>query len=488
MKKVIVVGAGIPGLAAAIRLQKAGYQVSVYEKNSLPGGKTASVQKQDYSFILGPSFITLPQTIEGLFADAGKNMADYITLTPLAPMFKGVTGQKEYPFFSDLAQLNPVLQNLSPKAFKGFMAYLGHTHQRYSQIKDKLLFKTFARPRDFYRFSTLKAAVPTLFFSNARGRLQRYIPDPQLVNMLSFYSLFESHNQLNGPSYFSFFPMLAFCYGLWDIKGGNAALVKALEKLFIDLGGKVFYHSPVEKILIENQRAYGIQLGDQLALSDFVICNVDFSYAMKHLIQTPSVRGPYTSEKLESMAYSPSCLIFSFDASHQNSQQAAHQFFISEAFEKNLEQLASGEMMEDPSFHLFIHQGKHSGAATTLEITMPVSNLSVSKYGWEEETVAQYRKKILTTLSKTKGFENITSQITNQRVFTPLDFQSTSNAYSGACFGLMTTLSQSMHLRPQSKSPHCEGLYFLGNSIHPGPGLPFLLEGARLAAQDIISS
>ena len=117
---------------------------------------------------------------------------------------------------------------------------------------------------------------------------------------------------------------------------------------------------------------------------------------------------------------------------------------------------------------------------------MPVSNLDTAKYTWNDDTIAYYRTFILNTLKTIKGFENIENEIVTERCFTPLDFESKFNAYNGAVFGLLPSMRQSSHLRPQSKAKNCDNLYFTGSSVHPGAGVPIVLLSAKIAAQELI--
>ncbi len=485
MKKVIIVGAGISALAVAIPLQKAGYQVNIYEKTPLPGGKIGALKNEQFAFDFASPFITMPQKIENLFILAGKKMEDYLHLEPLEPLFFSHKEGKSYSFSSNMASLTPTLNKLSPSNSQGFFAYLGQMQKRFSQGEKPFLFKNFTHWKDLFHFSTLKEVVKMGRGVSSKRALQKFMPHSFVPDLLSFYNLFESKEK-SAPSYFTFFPMLAFSYGIWTVKGGTFQLIMALEKLFVELGGNIHYSQGVDKILIENQKAYGVQIGNQLALADYVISNVDFPFGMKHLIKDPQVKGKYTDEKVDSMVYSPSALLFTFETDIPFSHSCMNHYYISKNFDENLEQLAQGTLLKDPSFHLTFSTNQVD-EKSLIKILIPLSNLTTAKYGWEEETINYYKNKVLSSLKNIKDFENLSHHIISEKAYTPLDFQNTYNAYAGALFGLLPTFPQSGFFRPKSKAEHCQGLYFVGSSVHPGPGLPFLLEGATMVVKDILN-
>lgn len=495
MKKAIVIGASIPGLACAIRLQKAGYQVHIFEKNSFPGGKVQGFEKDGYHFQMGPTFLSMPQMVEDLFNFAGKEIDEYISLSPLEPLYSAHfnhSPQKSYPVSAALYRLAPLAEKIAPDEIKHFFSYLGDAQLGFNRSKKAFISKTFNRRRDFYNVATLKQALIIKTFTTSRKYLKAFVKNPTLADLFSFYSLFENPTALNGPSYFSFWPATALTYGLWHIKRGMGALAQALEKLFTTLGGKVDYNSPVDKILIENQMAYGVQVADQLALSDFVVCAADFPYAIKRLVRNPHVKGRYSDDKINQMEYGPSALLFCFGTNKTYPIKGAHHYFLSRDMDRNILQVNQGMMPEDPSFYLHLPTREDPDLAPegcdSLRVLIPLSNLSVSKYGWEEERIREYRKKVLNVIGKIPGFENIKNEIVVEKVFTPLDFQSLYNAYNGACFGLSSRLNQSLYKAPQVKYKLCEKLFFVGSSLHPGAGIPFVLEGARIAADEILAT
>lgn len=167
-----------------------------------------------------------------------------------------------------------------------------------------------------------------------------------------------------------------------------------------------------------------------------------------------------------------------------------HNFVFGKDFSKNMTAIFSGEKVTDASFYVYIASKMDASLAPLnkdgLYIMLPVSNTADAKYEWDNETIADYRNYILTTLKTIDGFEMIDQEIVTEKCFTPLDFENKFNAYNGAVFGLLPSLMQSGSMRPQSKAKNCDNLYFTGNSIHPGAGVPIVLVSAKIAAQELM--
>lgn len=492
-KTVSVVGAGVAGLASAIRLQQAGYDVTIYEKESLPGGKMHRIEKDGYHFDLGPSIVMMPELYREIFEVAGRNPDDYIPMKRLDPMYTAYfdDGKDAVDMSSDLVQLMQTLEGISEEDAEGFLKYLEDIYERYNIAKNHFLQRPFRNKRDFYNPSTLLQALKLKTFDTATHSIEKYIKNKRLQQMISFQTLYIGISPHNGPSLYNIIPMIEFLYGVWFIEGGMHTMAKAMETLFRELGGTVHYDSPVEEILIEGGYAKGVRLPSGRVLSDYVMCNADFPYAMKHLVKEPSAKGKYTDEKIDNMDYSCSCFVMylGMDRKYEDIDQV-HNFVFSDDLDHNLNQVFDGTLLDDPSFYLYMGSKIDPSLAPEgkdgLYLLVPVSELSTAQYDWNADTIAYYREKVLNRLQKLPGFENVKEEIVSETYTTPVDFKEKFNAYNGACFGLRPTLTQSNHMRPQSKATHCENLYFTGSSTHPGAGVPIVLLSARIAVEELL--
>ncbi len=494
-KKVIVIGAGIAGLASAIRLQHAGYNVEVIEKGKLPGGKMNRIEKDGYSFDLGPTLVMMPELYREVFEFAGKDPDDYIPMQRLDPMytvFFGNDKEDRYEISSDLTHLMETLETISDRDAQGFLTYIQKIYERFIVAKEHFLQRPFRNASDFYNPFMLRQAMKLRTLSSADKFIGKYVKNERLKHMLSFQTLYIGVSPYNGPSLYSIIPMIELLYGVWFLKGGMHTMAKALEKLFVELGGKITYQTEVEEILIENGAARGVKLSDQIIHSDYVMCNADFPHAMKNLVKDQKAKGKkYTDEKIDRMKYSCSCFLMHLGMDKKYDQvDTIHNFFFSEHLKENIDQIFSGERIEHPSFYVYMGSKIEPSMAPEgkdgLYVLVPVSDLSTGDEKWDEETISYYRTKVLDTLKTIEGFENIENEIVSESYMTPVDFKEKLNAYNGACFGLRPNLMQSNHLRPQSKAKNCENLYFTGSSTHPGAGVPIVLLSAKIAADELM--
>ncbi|KMK77565.1 phytoene desaturase family protein [Alkalihalobacillus pseudalcaliphilus] len=493
-KKVIVIGAGVAGLASAIRLQVAGYQVEIYEKNQTPGGKMNRIHQDGYQFDLGPSIVMMPELYQEVFKLAGKNPDDYIPMEKLDPMydvFFGAQATEKYAISSDFIDLIKTFEQINERDTEGFLTYLQKIYKRFNVAKNHFLQRPFRHFFDFYNPYMIWQGLKLRTLGNADAFISQHIKDERLKQMLSFQTLYIGVSPYSGPSLYTIIPMIEFMYGVWFIKGGMYTMATAMERLFKELGGNIYYQTEVDEIVVKGGRATGIRLNKEVVAADFVVCNADFPHAMKFLVKDTKAKGKYTDAKIDKMKYSCSCFLMylGMDKKYEH-LDAVHNFFFSEDLRQNIEGIFNGEKLEDPSFYLYIASKMDPSLAPKdkdgLYILVPVSDLSTSQYEWDEQTVSFYRNKVFTKLSGIEGLEHIENDIVSESYMTPIDFKEKLNAYNGACFGLRPTLTQSNHMRPQSKAKKCENLYFTGSSTHPGAGVPIVLLSAKIATEELM--
>lgn len=493
-KKVVVVGAGVAGLASAIRLQHAGYQVVIYEKEGLPGGKMHRIEQDGYQFDLGPSIVMMPELYREIFELTGRNPDAYIPMKRLDPMYTVFFGDKEedkYEISSDLIDLMQTLENISAEDAQGFLTYLQKIYQRFLIAKEHFLQRPFRNKTDFYNLFTLRQGLKLKTLGNADKFISKYVKNERLKQMISFQTLYIGISPLQGPSLYTIIPMIEMLYGIWFIKGGMYTMASSMERLFYELGGEIYYHSDVDEIIVEHQQAKGVRIGNENIYADYVMCNADFPYAMKYLVQDEKSKGKYTDQKVDNMDYSCSCFIMylGMDKKYDDVKNV-HNFVFSSDLKENLDGIFSGDPLQDPSFYVYIASKMDPSLAPEgkdgLYILVPVSELSTSKYEWNGDTVKYYRKQVLDTLARIDEFHDVSEHIVSESYMTPNDFATRFNAYNGACFGLRPTLTQSNHLRPQSKATSCENLYFTGSSTHPGAGVPIVLLSAKIATEELL--
>lgn len=491
-EKVIVIGAGMGGLSAAIRLQLAGYRVEIYEKNQTPGGKMSQIKAKGYTFDVGPTIVMMPDLYRKLFELAGKDPENYFQLKRLEPMYDAYFKDdvyRRYTITSDLVDLMKMNEGLGQDTALGFLQYLSEMYKRYQVAVESFITKPFRYAKDIYNPKMLREVLKLKTFSSAEAMMASFIPNKDLQQMMGFQTLYIGVSPKKGPSLYNMIPMIELLYGVWFIEGGMFAYAKALERLFIELGGEIYYNKEVKEILIEKGRAKGIALKDCYVEADIVISDADFPYTMQVLVQDNKAKGKYSPTKIDNMDYSCSCLVFYWGVKGTYPNLKIHNFIICSNLSENLDQIFEGELIRDPSLYLHIPSLADSNLApegnSSFYVLMPVSELGTGKYAWTPEVINHYRQCALDSLAPLDGLADLEHKIEFEQVYTPLEFEKSFNAYRGATFGLQPTLKQSNHWRPQSKSLDCDNLYFTGSSTHPGAGVPIALEGGKICAEEV---
>jgi len=491
MKKIIVVGAGVAGLSAAVRLQKLGYDVDLYEKEAKPGGKMNQIKQDGFIFDVGPTIVMMPEIYREIFELCGRNPDDYIPMKKVEPMLELFFRQQSpLRFSSDLTKLTNTLETISEEDAQGYFDFLADIYKRYMIAKKHFITQSFRNFWDFYNPKSLYAGLRLKTFSDAYSSISKFVKDDRLRKSLAFQTLYIGVSPYQGPSLYTMIPMIELFYGVHFIKGGMYTLATALDRLFGELGGKRHYATPVEEIVIENKVTTGIKANREFIAADAVVCGADFPYVMEKLIPDEKKRGKYNNKKIATMDYSCSCFLLYLGLDKKYPESALHSIYFADDFKKNTDDLfENGVLPSDPSFYLYrpslMDETLAPQGQEGLYALIPVPELS--KYNdWTETTRQRFREQIISLIKERSIFNDIEEHIIMEACYTPKEFEQKFNAYYGATFGLKPTLAQSNYYRPHNKFDYADRLYFCGSSAHPGAGVPIVMQSAKLAVEELI--
>lgn len=492
MKRVIVIGAGAGGLACAIRLQHAGYEVELFEKEPCVGGKMNQIQSDGFTFDVGPTIVMMPSLYREVFELAGRDPDAYIPMEKIEPLLEiSFSPEERMPLSNNLADLTASLEGVSERDAQGYFEYLATLYKRYLIAKDNFLQRSFRKPSDFYNPKSLIAGLRLHTLGDAYSSVSKYVEDERLRKALAFQTLYIGISPYEGPSLYMIIPMIELLYGVWFIKGGMHAMAEGMAALFTELGGTLHTSRPVDRVAIKGGRATGAVVDGVVHEADYVVCNADFPYAIKNLVQDSASRGKYTPEKVDAMDYSCSCYILYLGLDKRYSQSAVHSIRFSSDFKKNIADIfEDGRFPDDPSFYLYAPSELDPSLAPegcqTLYVLVPVPPLTAATSSWSASDTKRYRERVLDLVEHETAYSDIRDHIVYEKAYTPLDFSERFNAYQGATFGLRPTLMQSNYWRPRNKATDCDNLYFCGSSTHPGAGVPIVLMSAKLAAEELM--
>ena len=490
MKKVIIIGAGVSGLASAIRLKSLGYDVIVYEKNELPGGRMYQIEEKGFKFDVGPTIVMMPDLYKEVFSLSGVLPEDYLELTLLNPLYTVYFSDKtKFDVSSNLTELIKQLESISEKDAEGYLRYLSDVYKRYHIAKHAFLDISYRKPSEFFNFKSLISLLKLRTLSSAYASISRFVENDHLRKALSFQTLYIGVSPFSGPSIYTIIPMIELLYGIWYIKGGMYQMAKAMEKRLIEMGGNIYYNHPVDEIIIEKGIAKGVLTQGNQVFGDIILTNADFPWAVKNLIKNQKDKGKYQNRKIDLMSYSSSAFILYFGMNKKYNTHV-HAIRFAQDFEKNIQDLFKSTVPVDPSFYMYSPSQIDSSVAPSgkelIYVLVPTPSLHQNHLSWDEKMTQDYRNHIVKLIEEIPGFEDFEAHIEVEKVMTPLTFKTMFNLENGATFGLRPSISQSVYFRPQATFKKVKNLYFTGSSTHPGAGVPIVLMSSKLAVESIV--
>ena len=492
-RKIVIIGSGFGGLAAAIRLQAKGMQVTLLEKNAKVGGHAYQLVKDGYTFDMGPSIITAPDLIQRVFECAGARMEDYLDLVKLDPFYRIYFHDGSSLDYTDNGeQMKRQMARFSTKDADNYDCFMVHTHQLYDAvITDGLGATAFDLPTMLGflpRALRLRALMPAYDF------VRRYFDDSRHRFTFSFHPLFIGGNPFRAPAVYLMIPYLEKVGGVWFSKGGMYSLVRALEDVFKQLGGVVETDTEVKRIIVENRRAKGviakvnqerdsdIHVKDTRSWlkfyeADSVISNADLAHTYGELINSEH-RRKWSDKKLRKTQYSMSAFLLYLGVRKKYPQLKHHTLILSERYKGLIDDIFDNKVLPD-DFSMYLHIPSQTDPSMAPEgcesmyVLIPVPNLEGS-VNWEK-TKRAYTDRVLTFLEDDFGLTDLKDSIEVLETFTPSDFRRERNNHLGSAWGVEPKLTQTAYFRPHNRSEDIQKLYFVGASTHPGAGVPGVL-------------
>ena len=482
MSKIIVIGSGFGGLAAAIRLQASGFDVTIMEKNDRVGGHASQLVKNGYTFDLGPSLITAPDIIQSVFTAAQREMHNYIDLVALDPYYRIYFHDKtfiDYNGDSNLMQAQMARFDAADAA--NYDRFMDKCRKIYDAIITDGLgsepFMDWGKMVSFVpRALRLNALLPSYTF------VSRFFKHPKNRFTFSFHPLFIGANPFRAPSVYLMIPYLEKTGGVWFAKGGMYALVQAFEKVFRELGGTILTNHEIQSIDIKDRNVQGVHSNDTFFQADAVVSNADVAHTYMKLIDARH-RKKWTDKRIKKSAFSMSAFLIYLGVKKQYPQLLHHTLILSERYKALIHDIFGKKILPD-DFSMYLHApsrtdpGMAPAGSESMYVLIPVSNLSAD-IDWEQMR-KPFTEKILKFLEEDFGLQGLRENIEVIETFDPTEFESQRNAYLGTPWGMEPHLLQTAIFRPHNQSEDVEGLYFVGAGTHPGAGLPGVLLTAEV--------
>lgn len=471
-----VIGGGVGGMLSALMLAKKGYNVTIHEKASTLGGRLAFVERDGYKIDKGPTIVLLPEMIYDFLEKAGvsREEVEMIRCDPLYRMIypDGSTFTKTSDIDAQVDEIKAVF----PGEEDGFLRYLNEMRTRFIKGKKAFLEKSFINKSDFFTFENMKLLLELKAYQTVKSQASNYFKDKRLQDAFSLQTLYIGGDPSGSPAMYSLVPFSEYEHGIWYIKGGYASLISLLEKHILEEGITVNYESEVEEIIINEDSCKGIRTVNGEFYYDKVVFNGDF----------PLIHNLIKKKKPPKKKYKPSsgCLLLYFGLDRIYEDADVHQFFMSDDFEGHMKDVfKNGSLSEHPAIYTF-HPSKIDTSLApsgkgVLYALIPVP--SGNELNWNsKEALAEG----MITLLEERGFPGLKKAIQWMEIRTPLDAEM-EGLFQGGSFGIAPTLTQSGAFRPQVKPLPYNNLYAVGASIHPGGGIPIVMQGADLLVKEI---
>ena len=486
-KSVIVIGAGIGGIAAAIHLARNGLKVIVFEKNPRPGGRCNRFSRDGHHFDSGPTLLIMPLLYEAEFAALEAPLHEMLELQRVDPTYHVIFDDgRHLDLSSDMQIMQDQLEAMEPGSFSGFLRYIEEGYRHYKLGMEKLVNHDFRTPTDFFSISNLPLLIQMKPFINHYDNMSAYFNNPRLKAAFTFQDVYMGLSPFEAPATFSMMPYTELVHGVWYPKGGMYSIVEALMEL-AERAGVVFqFGASVDRIEVNGNQAQGVVLTDGRHFKcDVVLANADLPYVYQNLLPQDG-----ESEQLADKKFSCSVISFFWGVDKSYTQFNPHTLFLADDYRQNFQSIIRDlDLPANPC--LYVHAPARLDPSMspegqdTLIAIVPVGHLDEKEPQVWAEIRDCAREHVFRRL-KAVGVTDLEAHLKFEVNYSPLSWLKRYNLMKGSTHGLCHNLTQLAYFRPHNRHSQYHNLYFTGASTHPGTGIPTALVSGRLAAQRII--
>lgn len=482
MKKAIVIGAGIAGLAVAIRLKKQGYTVTIFESNATVGGKAAVYNWNNYRFDCGPSLFTLPHLVDELWALCGKNPRDYFNYLPLDVVIKYFYEHNlEINSYTNPIEFAKEIKNKLGVEEKVILAFIENQKITYNKVAPVFLENSIHQWRKILRW---KMIAPLLHLMKIRFLFSmnmvntKYFKNAALVKLFNRYGTYNGSNPYKMPSLFNIISHLELSLGAYIPADGIHSIPDAMYRLALEEGINFRFNTIVNQINYTNHVAHSITANDQTHEANVIVSNMDVNLTYKQLL--PNFKAP---KKYLTNEISTSALIFLWALKLETPNLQLHNIIFAADYEKEFDSLFNKkEYFQDPTIYINISSKiVKNDAPEGCENWFVMINAPHLSKPYLESNTAMLRKIIIEKINARLGID-IEKSLLYEKIITPTAIAATSNAYLGSLYGASSNSMLSGFWRHPNFSK-LKNLYFCGGTVHPGGGIPLCLRSAKIAAE-----
>jgi phytoene desaturase len=480
-KNAIVIGGGLGGLAASALLGRAGWKVTILEKNDSTGGRARLWSENGYQFDMGPSWYLMPEVFEHFFTLFGKRREEYYPLRALDPYYR-VFFEPGGPvdIGPDLGKVEALFDSFEAGGAERLRRYLDRAKYKYDVAMSEFLYKEYSSIFDFLNLRMLIEGSRLNVFGRLDKSVRRYFQDRRARQILEYAMVFLGTDPSQAPALYSIMSHVDLKLGVHYPSGGLQTVSRSLTRLAEEQGVEILLDQNVQKIVVENGAARRVLTDSGEFSADVVLVNADYAFAETQLLDEPY--QSYPRRYWERRVFAPSFFVLYLGVKKRLANLVHHNLYFSADWERHFDAIfRTPSWPEEPCFYVSCISKTDPGAAPkgreNVFVLVPVA----SGLDDTEELRESYADSVIGHVEKIVG-EELSSALEVRRIYSHRDFKSDYNAYKGTALGLAHTLNQTAVFRPQFRSRKVDNLYYTGQYTHPGVGVPMVLIASQVVA------
>ena len=487
--RLVVVGAGIGGMAAAARLAKDGFDVTVVERNDQTGGRARIWQKDGYTFDMGPSWYLMPEVFERFFAGFGKKTEDYYQLKQLDPSYRVFFGPGErHDVPPDRAGVTALFERLEPGGGAKLERYLDEAAYKYKVAVGEFLYREYRTIFDFLNWRMMTEGLKLNVLGKLDAAVSKQFGDRRARQILEYAMVFLGTSPNDAPAMYALMSHVDLTQGVFYPLGGLSAVAQGIRRLAEEQGVKFLLGTEATNIVTERGRAVRVEArgADGAAVSlpcEAVVANADYAHVETELLAAADCG--YPQKYWEGRVVAPSMFLLYLGVKKPLEKLAHHNLYFQPDWNRHFDTIFKQPAWpEDPCFYVSCISKTDPAMAPpgreNVFVLVPVAA------GLPDDDARReaYARKVIRHVEQITG-EEIAPHIEVQRIFSHRDFAGDYHAWKGTALGISHTLMQTAVFRPAMRSRKVKNLYFAGQYTHPGIGVPMVMIAADVVAGNL---
>ena len=483
-KKISIIGSGFAGLSAAAFLAQKGYAVSVFEKNSIPGGRARKLEENGYRFDMGPTWYWMPDVFEKFFNNFGYSVSDMYNLKRVSPgyrMFFGIDDYVDVP--ANMDELYQTFESIEKGSASKLKIFLDKAEYKYDIGINKIVYLPGNSFTELLRWDFIKGAFRLDFFRSVTSYVHSEFKDPRLRQILEFPVIFLGATPRSTPALYTLMNYADLKLGTWYPVGGMYSVVEAMKKLAEEQGAVFHLNANVDRVLIENKKTAGLMVNGIKYLSEAVVGAADYHHVEQNLL--PEQYRRYSKSYWDKRVMAPSSLLFYLGINKKLSGLLHHNLFFDEDFNNHADEIyEKPKWPTNPAIYVSCNSMTDPTVAPdghdNLIVLIPVAP------GLQDtESIREhYYQLVMNRLEKITR-QSIAEHVVYKKSYAHNDFIKDYNSFRGNAYGLANTLLQTAILKPKMRSTKLKNLFYTGQLTVPGPGVPPTIISGQVVAGEI---